>query len=646
MADSLASPLSTALHSHARPINAQRFRCGVQIAQQRSKRLSQGPTSWGTGELKSADISTLDFSPGSAGTSATPLDVLLDDVRFLEAKTGLDLMTPLQEVKEVHDQVVAALNPIAGEKMQEELEQRISALQNELETAHTEVHMSEERLESTIEELTRLEMAAHGFTAALSHRIEEPSVVHAGFSSSISSSSSMSLEGAHTQQQSSSAVQAAGRAPIVPAQAEASASSACTVFREASSNNSNSSSSSNTLLQDPQQREKQRQFSQPPERQRKRSRGESLHSDLDLPDELKDFWFPVAFSSQLKGDEMVTMELFGEPWVLFRDAQGLAACVKDACAHRACPLSLGSVVEGCIQCPYHGWQYDGSGNCTRMPSTAFCRGISVSSLPVREADGFAWVWPGQKLPEPAVPAVTRPPEGFEVHAELILEVPVEHGLLLENLLDLAHAPFTHTSTFAKGWPIPDVVKFNAQKLLGGNWEPYPIDMAFEPPCMVLSTIGLAQPGKIERGARAAGCRNHLHQLHVCLPAGPGRSRLLYRMSMDFLHWTKHVPFIEAFWAHIAKQVMGEDLVLVSGQQDRMLRGADVWSHPVAYDKLGVRYRRWRNSVTAGRHEERREIENELRPMSAGELFRIPEDGCNVEEGCDVSDQGDDSPDAQ
>ena len=78
---------------------------------------------------------------------------------------------------------------------------------------------------------------------------------------------------------------------------------------------------------------------------------------------------------------------------------------------------------------------------------------------------------------------------FQVHAELILEVPVEHGLLLENLLDLAHAPFTHTSTFAKGWPVPDVVKFNAARMLGGNWEPYPIDMAFEPPCMVLSTIG-------------------------------------------------------------------------------------------------------------------------------------------------------------
>ncbi len=70
---------------------------------------------------------------------------------------------------------------------------------------------------------------------------------------------------------------------------------------------------------------------------------------------------------------------------------------------------------------------------------------------------------------------------------------MEHGLLLENLLDLAHAPFTHTSTFAKGWPVPDVVKFNAARMLGGNWEPYPIDMAFEPPCMVLSTIGAPPP---------------------------------------------------------------------------------------------------------------------------------------------------------
>ena len=76
----------------------------------------------------------------------------------------------------------------------------------------------------------------------------------------------------------------------------------------------------------------------------------------------------------------------------------------------------------------------------------------------------------------------------------------------------------------------EVVRFHAGQLLGGHWEPYPIDMAFAPPCMVLSTIGLSQPGKIERGARAADCTNHLHQLHCCLPSTPGRTKLLYRYS--------------------------------------------------------------------------------------------------------------------
>lgn len=34
------------------------------------------------------------------------------------------------------------------------------------------------------------------------------------------------------------------------------------------------------------------------------------------------------------------------------------------------------------------------------------------------------------------------------------------------------------------------------------------------------------------------------------------------------------------------QVLGEDLKLVLGQQDRLERGSDTWANPVSYDKLG------------------------------------------------------------
>jgi len=170
-----------------------------------------------------------------------------------------------------------------------------------------------------------------------------------------------------------------------------------------------------------------------------------------------------------------------------------------------------------------------------------------------------------------------------------MELPVEHGLLLDNLLDLAHAPFTHTSTFAKGWSVPryiyiylsenwwmnmssdsrgdimckstcwywvvsvSLVKFlTPASGLQGYWDPYPIDMEFRPPCMVLSTIGISKPGKLE-GQSTQQCSTHLHQLHVCLPSSRNKTRLLYRMSLDFAPWLKHIPLMHLLWSHFAEK---------------------------------------------------------------------------------------------
>lgn len=96
-----------------------------------------------------------------------------------------------------------------------------------------------------------------------------------------------------------------------------------------------------------------------------------LFSSLDLEPGLENFWYPAAFSAKLLPDTMVPIELFNETWVLFRDQDGKPACVRDECAHRACPLSLGRVVDGQIECPYHGgWVGHGLGwvlgKCVRV----------------------------------------------------------------------------------------------------------------------------------------------------------------------------------------------------------------------------------------------------------------------------------------
>ena len=317
-----------------------------------------------------------------------------------------------------------------------------------------------------------------------------------------------------------------------------------------------------------------------------------LVSGLALAPGLKEFWYPAAFVADVReGGAGTGVELFGERWVIKRDgAPGAFACTPDPAAPRTPP--------------------------SQPPS-----------LPARAADGLVWVWPGTQTPDPVatvpLPTYAAPPPGFTVHAELVLDVPVDAGLLLENLLDLAHAPFTHTGTFAKGWPVPDAVRFHARAAaasLAGDWDPYPIDMAHAPPAGVLSTIGLTSPGKVARGASASDCARHLHQLHCVLPAGVGRTRLLYRMGMDFWGWSARLPGVSSFWRHIAGRVLGEDLVLVAGQQDRLVRGGDVWGRPVPYDKLAVRARRWRNAAGAGEAAAVAEARAGGRLMSAGELL--------------------------
>lgn len=99
-----------------------------------------------------------------------------------------------------------------------------------------------------------------------------------------------------------------------------------------------------------------------------------------------------------------------------------------------------------------------------------------------------------------------------------------------------------------------LVKFlTPESGLQGYWDPYPIDMEFQPPCMVLSTIGISKPGKLG-GQSTKQCPTHLHQLHVCLPSSRQKTRLLYRMSLDFAPLLKHIPFMEYLWRHFAEQV--------------------------------------------------------------------------------------------
>ncbi|GLI61892.1 hypothetical protein VaNZ11_004404, partial [Volvox africanus] len=79
-------------------------------------------------------------------------------------------------------------------------------------------------------------------------------------------------------------------------------------------------------------------------------------------------WWPLMPESYLRPDRPNPITLLGIPMVVWRDARGTWRVFRDRCPHRLAPLSEGRVeADGSLACSYHGWRFDGSGACRRIP---------------------------------------------------------------------------------------------------------------------------------------------------------------------------------------------------------------------------------------------------------------------------------------
>ena len=116
------------------------------------------------------------------------------------------------------------------------------------------------------------------------------------------------------------------------------------------------------------------------------------------------YWYIVAQSKALKMQPIRVM-LFSKPLVLFRDDQGEVHGLLDRCPHRNVPLSEGKVEGSHIQCPYHGWEFDGKGVCKHIPAMenfSERESRNVTSYKVKEQQGYIWVY-GDPKGEPKEP---------------------------------------------------------------------------------------------------------------------------------------------------------------------------------------------------------------------------------------------------
>jgi phenylpropionate dioxygenase-like ring-hydroxylating dioxygenase large terminal subunit len=172
---------------------------------------------------------------------------------------------------------------------------------------------------------------------------------------------------------------------------------------------------------------------------------------------LRRCWQPVARLDELcEGPQRRVM--LGEALAVFLTESGDPAVLADRCPHRGASLSGGTVRGEALQCPYHGWQWQGRGGaCVRIPSLPDQGRIPdrarVASYPAREQWGLIWSALEEPLEElPQAPWLAK--GAWELGHGSSFELPVSLGVMLENYRDVAHFAFVHKDTFE----MPEVIE--------------------------------------------------------------------------------------------------------------------------------------------------------------------------------------------
>jgi phenylpropionate dioxygenase-like ring-hydroxylating dioxygenase large terminal subunit len=165
---------------------------------------------------------------------------------------------------------------------------------------------------------------------------------------------------------------------------------------------------------------------------------------------VRNAWYAAAWDRELT-DGLLPIKVLGENIVLYRQSNGAAAALEDACAHRKVPLSMGRIRGDHVECGYHGLRFAASGECVHIPcSERVPKAAKVRSFPMESRYGLLWIWMGD-------PQAAQSGDIMEVaHWDDPLwsrtggdsmVVDCNYLYVTDNLLDPSHVAWVHPSSF-------------------------------------------------------------------------------------------------------------------------------------------------------------------------------------------------------
>ena len=269
-------------------------------------------------------------------------------------------------------------------------------------------------------------------------------------------------------------------------------------------------------------------------------------------------WYVAGFSKDLSNEpKKVTM--LGADLVLFRDTDGTARCISNVCPHRGSSLAAGVLYkDGTLACPFHGYRFNGHGNCTLIPSRrdhdpqVVAPGIRTDAYATVEKYGLIWVCLGDE-PDAASPIFEMPEWDnaefrFTSNEEIwdadyhtckftnldYVHLPVVHGIYFRGNENPVQAPEHQVTATEHGYQ--SVMRVNAAPS-AGVWSEMRAKDAKVESVMKYFIPGFTLRGQVEIGGIGSGEFNIFYEFTT--PIDEHRTMMRhyflrnYRMEEDF-----------------------------------------------------------------------------------------------------------------
>jgi nitrite reductase/ring-hydroxylating ferredoxin subunit len=184
-----------------------------------------------------------------------------------------------------------------------------------------------------------------------------------------------------------------------------------------------------------------------PQAARRRPRGERIPAEGDNG-VFTESWYALCPSWEVTSGTIVGKDFLDGRVVVFRDTDGVAHVLSAWCCHVGTDLSIGKVIGNCIQCAFHNWEYDSSGQCVKTGwGERGPRNARLFKYPTVEKFGLIWAFNGESawwdLPDCQYPAEQL---ATDVRYD-VPTMPVDPWVVCANTPDWSHFKFVHHVIF-------------------------------------------------------------------------------------------------------------------------------------------------------------------------------------------------------